>query len=73
MAISLKYGKIDIPNIPDDEPVFIIRAQDSLSVPVISEYLKLCVSGAGGYPIPWDDLHEILDKFSKHIPKHWPT
>ena len=28
MAISTKYGKIDIPNIADDEPIFVLRAQD---------------------------------------------
>ena len=28
MAISTKYGKVDIPKIGSDEPVFILRAQD---------------------------------------------
>jgi len=31
MALSLKYGKIDIPRINDGEPVFILRAQDKLA------------------------------------------
>ena len=31
MAISGKYGKLDIPRIGKDEPVFILRAQDKLA------------------------------------------
>ena len=31
MAISGKYGKLDIPKIAADEPVFILRAQDLLA------------------------------------------
>jgi hypothetical protein len=30
MAISGKYGKLTIPNIDDNEPIFILRAQDSV-------------------------------------------
>ncbi len=44
MAISGKYGRIDIPNVPDDEPVFIFRAQDKLSLPMIEIYKILAVS-----------------------------
>jgi len=28
MAVSTKYGNVDIPKIGVDEPVFILRAQD---------------------------------------------
>ena len=31
MAVSGKYGKLDIPKIGEDEPVFILRAQDKLA------------------------------------------
>jgi hypothetical protein len=31
MAVSTKYGKVDIPKIGGDEPVFILRAQDKLA------------------------------------------
>lgn len=31
MAISTKYGKVDIGNIGEEEPVFILRAQDKLA------------------------------------------
>jgi hypothetical protein len=44
MAISTKYGKIDIPNIADDEPVFVLRAQDRLAGHAIEMYRSLAAS-----------------------------
>lgn len=44
MAISTKYGKIDISNIADDEPVFILRAQDRLAEHAIEMYRCLAAS-----------------------------
>jgi len=38
MALSGKYGKIDIPKIGAEEPVFILRAQDRLAEAVIEIY-----------------------------------
>lgn len=38
MAISSKYGKIDIPGINPDEPVFVLRAQDRLAQGMIEIY-----------------------------------
>lgn len=38
MAIDAKYGDIDIEGIPDDEPVFVIRAQDAVAVQTINQY-----------------------------------
>lgn len=38
MATDRKYGKIEIPGIPEDEPVFIIRAKDKISLEVIEAY-----------------------------------
>lgn len=38
MAIDMKYGEIDITGIPDDEPVFVIRAKDQASVNSIKDY-----------------------------------
>lgn len=43
MAVSEKYGQIDILGIPDDEPVFIIRAKDALAVPATQDYLHRAV------------------------------
>ena len=38
MAQSFKYGKLDIPGIGDNEPVFILRAQDELAEGAIGMY-----------------------------------
>lgn len=39
MAIDLKYGQIDIPRIGEDEPVFILRAQDKAALAGIHGYI----------------------------------
>ena len=44
MAASGKYGKLSIPRIGEDEPVFILRAQDKLAEPVIEMYRLLAAS-----------------------------
>jgi hypothetical protein len=44
MAVSTKYGKVNIPKIGDDEPVFILRAQDKLSEATIGMYKLLATS-----------------------------
>jgi hypothetical protein len=38
MARDNKYGNISVPGIPEDEPIFVIRAQDKLSVPTLARY-----------------------------------
>ncbi|MDD5167897.1 MAG: hypothetical protein PHN75_03690 [Syntrophales bacterium] len=50
MAISGKYGKLDIPKIAADEPVFILRAQDILAAPVIQIY-QVLVNSHGHRPL----------------------
>jgi hypothetical protein len=44
MALSGKYGKVDIPNIGDEEPIFILRAQDKLAETAIAMYQALAAS-----------------------------
>jgi hypothetical protein len=44
MAVSGKYGKINIPNVGEDEPVFILRAQDRLAGSAIMMYQALAES-----------------------------
>lgn len=44
MAISGKYGQIDIPKIKADEPVFILRAQDKLAQDAVELYKILANS-----------------------------
>jgi len=44
MAISGKYGRLHIRRISEEEPVFILRAQDQLAVPTIEMYQLLAAS-----------------------------
>jgi hypothetical protein len=44
MAVSGKYGKLTIAKIADDEPVFILRAQDQLADTAIGIYRLLAAS-----------------------------
>jgi len=44
MAISGKYGRLDIPKVGADEPVFILRAQDKLAEPALEMYRLLAAS-----------------------------
>ncbi len=44
MAVSTKYGKLNIPKVGDEEPVFILRAQDKLAESAIAMYQALAVS-----------------------------
>ena len=60
MAISEKYGEIDIPKIGKDEPVFILRAQDQLAEGIIEIYNVLAVSHE---PSLKDGLDEVVSRF----------
>jgi hypothetical protein len=44
MAVSGKYGKISIPKVGDEEPVFILRAQDKLALGMVQIYKVLVAS-----------------------------
>jgi hypothetical protein len=44
MALSGKYGKLDIPKISNNEPVFILRAQDRLAATTMQMYKLLLES-----------------------------
>ncbi|MGH7117670.1 MAG: hypothetical protein ACREFP_01510 [Acetobacteraceae bacterium] len=44
MAVSGKYGKVDVTGIAADEPIFIIRAQDRLAEAALELYRALAAS-----------------------------
>lgn len=46
MAVSGKYGRIDIPGMDPDEPVFILRGKDKLAVAAMTMYRALAESHA---------------------------
>ena len=64
MALSGKYGKLDIPKIADGEPVFILRAQDILAEKAVRMYQLLAESH--GSPLA-GELDQVVDAFRK-----WP-
>jgi hypothetical protein len=41
MAVSERYGKLDIPSIGKEEPIFILRARDRLAGDAIKMYKLL--------------------------------
>ncbi len=41
MALSSTYGRLDIPTIGEDEPVFILRGRDALAESAIEMYRLL--------------------------------
>jgi len=49
MGYSLKHGDVRVEKgvIPDDEPVFVLRASDSLSADLLSAYLKMALRHQG--------------------------
>ena len=65
MAISGKYGKLSIPKVGADEPVFILRAQDKLADTAIEMYRSLAASH--GRPLA-NSLQKEIEAFRK-----WPT
>jgi hypothetical protein len=58
MGRSEKYGRVSTErkDIPDDEPVFVIRARDVTAVPAIRAYAQAC-AGAGAAPAHLDGVH----------------
>lgn len=45
MAKDRKYGVLTILDIPDDEPVFVLRAQDRFSDHILEHYERLVREG----------------------------
>lgn len=62
MAVSTKYGRVDISKIGSDEPVFILRAQDRLAETAIEMYRVLAVSHGSKLA---DSLDREIEAFRK--------
>jgi hypothetical protein len=60
MAVSGKYGKVDIPKVGKDEPVFILRAQDKLAEATIEMYSVLRASHGSS---AGEELQQEIDRF----------
>jgi len=60
MAVSGKYGKVEIPNIGEEEPIFILRAQDRLAETAIVIYQALASSHGAAAA---DGIESAIDSF----------
>jgi hypothetical protein len=70
MAVSGKYGQVNIPKVGLGEPIFILRAQDKLSVAALKIYRALAESHGSPLAVK---IQKEIDRFerwegSKKIP-----
>ena len=63
MAVTGKYGNVEIPHIGNDEPVFILRAQDKLALAAIEMYKILAETEGADVASHLDDQIEAF--------RHW--
>jgi len=61
--IDYKYGKIDIDGTPEDEPCFVLRAQDCFAVGILKMYLLF----AGHMP----GIHGSIIKHNIELFENW--
>lgn len=66
MAIENKYGDIEVPGIPDDEPIFIFRAQDIFAGMILRGYQTMRFSA--GDRSGAEDISLAIKRFES-----WPT
>ena len=65
MAHDLKYGKVDIAGIPDDEPVFIIRAKDRAAAPAIREYAWIAEEAGASEEFKDSIVEHVIPVFTR--------
>ena len=70
MAKDTKYNIVDVEGIPEDEPIFVLRAQDVFAVAVIRFYQDLRDS-SGDYD-GVQSLESAIVKFMSWRPKKIP-
>ncbi|HON39659.1 MAG TPA: hypothetical protein PLP60_06435 [Deltaproteobacteria bacterium] len=63
MAISGKYGNVSIPHVGDNEPVFILRAQDKLALAAIEMYKILAETSDADVASRLDDQIEAFRRW----------
>lgn len=70
MGFSLKYGKVTLEKkvIPDDEPVFVFRAQDSLALIALGAYYEAVLVSGSMDDAGLERLKQQMANF-----RSWPT
>ena len=64
MAVSGKYGNVSIPRVGNDEPVFILRAQDKLALAAIEMYKILAETSNADVASQLDSQIEAFRRWS---------
>jgi len=64
MAVSGKYGNVSIPRVGNDEPVFILRAQDKLALAAIEMYKILAETSNADVASQLDSQIEAFRQWS---------
>lgn len=66
MALDAKYGQVtvELGDIPEDEPVFLIRAQDSAAGQIVRQYAQV-VAGHGATPEFYESVHKVADDIDR--------
>jgi len=68
MAFDVKYGQVAVPGISEDEPIFILRAQDRFALPLILLYKSQVAALARVDDRMMSILRAVVFAFAK-----WPT
>ncbi len=71
MAKDTKYGEINVPGIPANEPVVVFRARDAFAVAVLRQYQELRLSS--GDREGAQDLELTIKQFEAWPEKRLPT
>jgi hypothetical protein len=62
MAVSGKYGQVNIPKVGVGEPIFILRAQDKLAVAALEMYQALVRSHSSSLA---DTVKKEIERFER--------
>jgi hypothetical protein len=70
MAREIKYGQVTAEHgtIPDDELVFLLRAQDIAAVPTLKDYLAHCedYGSPEGHLVAVEDVIREFERWQAH-------
>ena len=70
MAVDTKYDIVDVEGIPAEEPIFVLRAQDTFAVATIKFYQGLRDSSGDGAGVV--DLEHTIGRFKAWSKKKIP-
>lgn len=69
MAVEEKYGNVEIPGVPADEPVFVLRAQDRLAFSTLIHYSLIAEQHGCEYKFI-QSITDLTEKFAEWQDNH---